>query len=62
MPANVGDRIRMGSRTAEIVEVLGPRGNPPYTVRFDDGTEKTVFPLPDEVDVVEEFPSYVVLK
>ncbi|MGW2543467.1 DUF1918 domain-containing protein [Kitasatospora sp. NPDC001574] len=54
MPANVGDRIRVGSRVGEIVEVLGPLGSPPYTVRFDDGAEETVFPLPDEVEIVEE--------
>ncbi|MFD7598935.1 DUF1918 domain-containing protein [Kitasatospora sp. NPDC059812] len=37
MPACVGGRIRVGSRVAEIVEVLGPQGNPPCTVRFSDG-------------------------
>ncbi|MEU0940795.1 DUF1918 domain-containing protein [Embleya sp. NPDC005971] len=54
MPASVGDRIRVGSRIGEIVEVLGPLGSPPYTVRFEDGREETVFPRPGEVEIVEE--------
>ncbi|MEE1735129.1 DUF1918 domain-containing protein [Streptomyces sp. BE147] len=50
MQASVGDRIRVGKRTGEIVEVRGQDGQPPYLVRFSDGEEKTVYPGPlDEV-------------
>ncbi|MCM6772675.1 DUF1918 domain-containing protein [Nocardia sp. CDC159] len=54
MRANVGDQILMHGRTvgmrertAEIVEVRGSDGAPPYVVRFDDGHESLVFPGPD---------------
>jgi hypothetical protein len=42
---NVGDPDRMG----EIVEVRGSAGEPPYMVRFDDGSTRLVFPGPDAV-------------
>ncbi len=54
MQAKVGDRLHMHSRTvdqpdrsAEINEVLGAEGDPPYRVRFDDSHEAVVFPGPD---------------
>lgn len=55
MKAQVGDRLvikghRMGEpdRDAEILEVRGPDGSPPYYVRWsDDGHEGLVFPGPD---------------
>lgn len=41
---NVGDR----DRTAEILEVRGPEGTPPYVVRwFEDGHEGLFFPGSD---------------
>lgn len=56
MRANVGDQLRVHGRTvghedrvAEIVEVKGPEGTPPYRVRFDDGHEALVSPGPDAV-------------
>jgi uncharacterized protein DUF1918 len=54
MQAQVGDRLHVHSnsvgardRVAEIVEVQGSDGQPPYRVRFDDGHESLVFPGPD---------------
>ncbi|KAF4411118.1 MULTISPECIES: DUF1918 domain-containing protein [Streptomyces] len=55
MEASVGDRLVLHGRvvgqhdrTAEIVEVLGTRGEPPYRVRFDDdGHEALMSPGPD---------------
>ncbi|GAA4963298.1 hypothetical protein GCM10023238_33430 [Streptomyces heliomycini] len=42
---------RQGGRPArqvgEIVEVLGPKGDPPYRVRFEDGHEGVCSPGPD---------------
>ena len=56
MRANVGDRIVVHGRTvgeqdrqAEVVEVLGPDGTPPFRVRFDDGHETLMSPGPDTV-------------
>lgn len=56
MQANTGDRLHVHANTVgepdrigEIVEVRGDNGQPPYVVRFDDGTEKLVFPGPDAV-------------
>ncbi|MET7621003.1 DUF1918 domain-containing protein [Streptomyces sp. NPDC005408] len=56
MEANVGDKLLMHGRTvgqhdrvAEVVEVLGQKGNPPYRVRFDDGHEALMSPGPDTV-------------
>lgn len=54
MRAAAGDRLHVRGRTvgdpdhsAEIVEVRGPEGSPPYLVRYDDGHEAVVFPGPD---------------
>ncbi|MFF7752310.1 DUF1918 domain-containing protein [Streptomyces sp. NPDC007971] len=56
MQASVGDRILVHGRivgqhdrTAEIIEVLGTDGGPPYRVRFDDGHETLMSPGPDTV-------------
>ncbi|MFR9674049.1 DUF1918 domain-containing protein [Streptomyces sp. TR06-5] len=56
MHANTGDRLLVHGRTvgqhdkvAEIVEVMGPNGEPPYRVRFDDGHEAVMSPGPDSV-------------
>lgn len=56
MRAKVGDRLRVHGRTvgqrehrAEILEVRGTDGGPPYLVRHDDGHEAVVFPGPDAV-------------
>jgi len=54
MRAMVGDRLhvrghKVGQKdhTAEIIEVRGQDGAPPYVVRFPDGHEALVFPGPD---------------
>ena len=54
MHATKGDRLHLHSNTvgtrdkiAEIVEVRGERGAPPYVVRFPDGHETLIFPGPD---------------
>ena len=54
MRAVVGDRLRVRShhvgtpdRAAEVVEVHGPDGAPPYVVRWDDGHESTFTPGSD---------------
>lgn len=54
MRAAVGDRLHVhgrtvgtADRTAEIIEVRGPDGSPPYVVRRDDGHEVIVYPGPD---------------
>ncbi|MEV1000381.1 DUF1918 domain-containing protein [Nonomuraea sp. NPDC050202] len=54
MHANAGDLliihghvVGQGDRKAEIVEVRGPDGTPPYLVRYDDGHEQLVYPGPD---------------
>lgn len=56
MQASVGDRLLVHGRTvgqqdqtAEIVEVLGEDGAPPYRVRFEDGHESIMSPGPDSV-------------
>ncbi|MCA1218877.1 DUF1918 domain-containing protein [Streptomyces sp. 8L] len=56
MRASVGDRLLVHGRvegqpdrSAEIVEVLGPEGSPPYRVRFEDGHETLMSPGPDSV-------------
>lgn len=56
MQATVGDRLHVhgrtvgaSDRTAEIIEVRGESGHPPYLVRFPDGREALVFPGPDSV-------------
>ncbi|QSR28197.1 hypothetical protein CFH99_21475 [Nocardioides aromaticivorans] len=54
MHANVGDRLVVEShsdaqhrREAEVLEVRGADGGPPYLVRWDDGHESLAFPGPD---------------
>ncbi|TXS03496.1 DUF1918 domain-containing protein [Streptomyces sp. col6] len=56
MEAHKGDQLLTHGRTvgrhdrvAEIVEVLGDGGSPPYRVRFDDGHEHLLAPGPDTV-------------
>lgn len=56
MQASVGDRLHVhgnkvgtADRVAEIIEVRGTGGNPPYRVRFPDGRETLVYPGPDSV-------------
>ncbi|MFD9790661.1 DUF1918 domain-containing protein [Streptomyces sp. NPDC059070] len=56
MRASVGDRLLVHGRTvgqqdrsAEVIEVLGPNGTPPYRVRFADGHETLMSPGPDTV-------------
>ncbi|HEX5567515.1 MAG TPA: DUF1918 domain-containing protein [Streptomyces sp.] len=56
MRANVGDLLLVHGRIvgqhdriAEIIEVLGTDGEPPYRVRFEDGHETVVSPGPDSV-------------
>lgn len=56
MRANVGDQllthgriVGQQDRVAEIVEVLGAAGAPPYRVRFADGRETVMSPGPDTV-------------
>jgi Domain of unknown function (DUF1918) len=54
MQASIGDRLHVHSKTvgaqdkiAEIIEVRGERGGPPYRVRFADGHETLIYPGPD---------------
>jgi hypothetical protein len=54
MKARAGDRLvvsghKVGEaeRSAEILEVLGQDGAPPYRVRWADGHESVVFPGSD---------------
>ncbi|MDB1088985.1 DUF1918 domain-containing protein [Streptomyces sp. ACA25] len=56
MRAKSGDRVvthgrTVGrhDRTAEVVEVLGEDGAPPYRVRTEDGHETVLSPGPDTV-------------
>ncbi|HKZ76053.1 MAG TPA: DUF1918 domain-containing protein [Actinomycetota bacterium] len=57
MKGSVGDRLvirghRVGApdRDAQILEVHGPDGGPPYLVRWsDDGHVGLIFPGPDAV-------------
>jgi hypothetical protein len=60
MQATVGDRLHVHGRfvgnpdqLAEIIEVRGADGAPPYLVRYPDGHEGLVFPGPDCVVVKE---------
>lgn len=62
MRANTGDELLVHGRVvgqqdhvAEIVEVLGSGGGPPYRVRFEDGHEAVLSPGPDAV-VLEKQP------
>lgn len=65
MYANVGDRLLIHNlhvggpvRDAEILEVQGPDGAPPYFVRWSDtGHEGLVYPGPDaSIDHLTEHP------
>ena len=56
MHANTGDKLLVHGRTvgqhdrvAEIIEVLGDGGSPPYRLRFEDGHESIRSPGPDSV-------------
>ena len=56
MHATAGDRLHVHGRTvgatdrvAEIIEVRGASGTPPYWVRFPDGRETLIYPGPDSV-------------
>jgi hypothetical protein len=56
MQASEGDQLLVHGRivgqedkVAEIVEVLGRNGNPPFRVRFEDGHEAVMSPGPDSV-------------
>lgn len=51
MKAQIGERLlfhgeKVGStdHTAEVLQVRGDDGAPPYLVRFDDGHERLMFP------------------
>ncbi|NUQ95091.1 MAG: DUF1918 domain-containing protein [Streptomyces sp.] len=57
MKAYEGDVLRFTGRTvgipehhATVTEVLGPNGEPPYWVRYDDGHETEIFPGPGRVN------------
>ncbi|MFF2506721.1 DUF1918 domain-containing protein [Streptomyces sp. NPDC058067] len=61
MRATKGDHLRVHGRTvgkhdrvAEIVEVMGQDGEPPFRVRFQDGHEAVMSPGPDSVVQHEE--------
>ncbi|WP_165985711.1 DUF1918 domain-containing protein [Streptomyces sp. YIM 98790] len=54
MHAKTGDKVVTHGRTvgqkdrvAEIVEVMGKNGEPPYRVRDDQGHESVLYPGPD---------------
>lgn len=54
MHADVGDKLVQHGRVvgqhdkvAEITEVMGAEGTPPYRVRFSDGHEAVCSPGPD---------------
>lgn len=56
MQASKGDQLLVHGRVvgqedkvAQIVEVLGHDGNPPFRVRFEDGHEAVMSPGPDSV-------------
>ncbi|MEW2418378.1 DUF1918 domain-containing protein [Streptomyces sp. NPDC046866] len=56
MRASVGDRLLVHGRVAgqhdrwaEVIEVLGREGTPPYRVRLEDGHETLMSPGPDTV-------------
>lgn len=42
-----GHHLGEPERDAEIIEVLGENGAPPYLVRWEDGHESEVFPGSD---------------
>jgi hypothetical protein len=54
MQAAIGDRLHVHSRAvgrteqlAEVIEIHGTDGSPPYLVRYENGHESLVFPGPD---------------
>lgn len=54
MQAAIGDRLHVHSRAvgqseqlAEVIEIHGTGGAPPYLVRYENGHETLVFPGPD---------------
>ncbi|HLV75225.1 uncharacterized protein DUF1918 [Actinomadura hallensis] len=56
MKGRVGDRLLVHGtvvgqpdRQGEILEVRGENGDPPFLVRFEDGSETLVYPGPDAV-------------
>lgn len=60
MRAEVGDRLHVHGRTvgdpdqrAEVIEVQGQDGGPPYLVRYPDGHESLVYP---GIDTTVEHP------
>ncbi|MFG1793620.1 DUF1918 domain-containing protein [Nocardia sp. NPDC049149] len=62
MQASVGDRLLLRGhvagqqdRQAEVIEVFGPNGTPPYRVRFEDGHDTLMSPGPDTL--VHHFPA-----
>ncbi|MFH8728541.1 DUF1918 domain-containing protein [Streptomyces termitum] len=65
MQASVGDTLLVHGRTvgqhdrtAQVVQVLGEHGAPPYRVRFeDDGHEALMSPGPDTVVRRHEDPA-----
>ncbi len=54
MQAQVGERLHIHGKNvgstdqvAEILEVRGSDGAPPYLVKYPDGHESVIFPGPD---------------
>ncbi|MBA2445098.1 MAG: DUF1918 domain-containing protein [Nocardioidaceae bacterium] len=54
MQAQIGERLLIHGKkvgtadlVAEIVEVKGKNGGPPYLVRYPDGHETLMYPGPD---------------
>jgi hypothetical protein len=54
MQATIGDRLHVHSKAvgqtpqlAEVIEIHGPDGAPPYRVRYGDGHEALIVPGPD---------------
>jgi hypothetical protein len=54
MKAQIGERLlfhgkKVGSadHTAEVIQVRGDDGSPPYLVRFGNGQERLIFPGTD---------------
>ncbi|MFF2367248.1 DUF1918 domain-containing protein [Streptomyces sp. NPDC058122] len=63
MHATKGDKLVQHGRTvgqhdkvAEITEVMGSEGSPPYRVRFEDGHEAVCSPGPDSEIRHREMP------
>ena len=48
-----GERVDQAARGGEVVSA-GPDGDPPYTVRWDDGRTSTIYPGPGAVLRVSE--------